>query len=195
MGIYAVYPKPNLSKRNFEESILPYLLRNYDVSFPNQVWSVDITYIPMPLGYKYLTAIIDWYSRRLVGHYLSDSLEANSVIYAVKETFKAYDSRTNSRIKRLLKESKLPSTKASIGDIAYLPERQLDHDLINRLETCDFITKRRNTLVLGATGAGKTILVNVNAVDTCRDDWRVLYVRLPDFFIKYANAAAIHKEF
>ena len=89
MGIYAVYPKLNLSKRNFKEAIVPYLLRNYDVSFPNQVWFIDITYIPMPHGHMYLTAIIDWYSRRLIGHYLSDSLEAESVIYAVKETVKA----------------------------------------------------------------------------------------------------------
>lgn len=86
MGIYAVYPKPNLSKRNFKEAIVPYLLRNYNVSFPNQVWSIDITYIPMPHGHMYLTAIIDWYSRKLVGHYLSDSLEAEYVIHAVKET-------------------------------------------------------------------------------------------------------------
>ncbi|WP_152442154.1 IS3 family transposase, partial [Megasphaera sp. BL7] len=63
--------------------------RDYTVSFPNQVWSIDITYIPMPHGHMYLTAIIDWYSRRLVGHYLSDSLEAESVIHAVTETVKA----------------------------------------------------------------------------------------------------------
>lgn len=88
MGIYAVYPKPNLSKRNFKEAIVPYLLRNYHVCFPNQVWSIDITYIPMPHGHMYLTAIIDWYSRRLVGHYLSDSLETGSVIHALKETIK-----------------------------------------------------------------------------------------------------------
>lgn len=86
MGIYAVYPKPNLSKRNFKEAIVPYLLGNYNVSFPNQVWSIDITYIPMPHGHMYLTAIIDWYSRKLVGHYLSDSLESEYVIHAVKET-------------------------------------------------------------------------------------------------------------
>ena len=88
MGIYTVYPKPNLSKRNFKDGIVPYLLRNYSVSFPNQVWSIDITYIPMPHGHMYLTALIDWYSRRLVGHYLSDSLETEYVIHAVKETVK-----------------------------------------------------------------------------------------------------------
>ena len=59
MSIYAIYPKAKLSKRNFKESIVPYLLKNYVVNFPNQVWSIDITYIPMPMGHMYLTAIID----------------------------------------------------------------------------------------------------------------------------------------
>ena len=45
MGIHAVYPKPNLSKRNFKEAIVPYLLRNNVISFPNQAWSIDITYL------------------------------------------------------------------------------------------------------------------------------------------------------
>lgn len=59
MAIQAIYPKVNLFKRNAKEAIMPYLLRNYDVNFPNQVWSIDITYIPMPHGHMYLTAIID----------------------------------------------------------------------------------------------------------------------------------------
>ena len=92
MGIYAIYPKPNLSKRNFKESIVPYLLRNYPVTFPNQVWSIDITYIPMAKGHMYLTAIIDWYSRKIVGHYLSDTLDTDSVIHAVKEAVETHGS-------------------------------------------------------------------------------------------------------
>ena len=90
MGIYAVYPKPNLSKRNFKEAIVPYLLRNYTAAFPNQVWSIDITYIPMPHGHMYLTAIIDWRSRRIVGYHLSDSLEVSNVVQAVRETVEKY---------------------------------------------------------------------------------------------------------
>ncbi len=85
MAIYAIYPKANLSKRNAKEAVVPYLLRNYPINFPNQVWSIDITYIPMKKGHMYLTAIIDWYSRKIVGHYLSDTLNTASVIYAVKE--------------------------------------------------------------------------------------------------------------
>lgn len=84
MGIHAVYPKANLSKRNFRESVVPYLLRNKVVYFPNQVWSVDITYIKMHRRHMYLTAIIDWYSRKIVGWNLSDTLDTQSVIAAVQ---------------------------------------------------------------------------------------------------------------
>ena len=90
MAIYAIYPKINLSKRNYKESVVPYLLRNYAVNFPNQVWSIDITYIPMSKGHMYLTAIIDWYSRKIVGHYLSDTLDTDSVIHAVKDAVAAH---------------------------------------------------------------------------------------------------------
>ena len=67
MGIWGIYPKANLSKRNFQEAIAPYLLRNKTISFPNQVWSIDITYIKLHRSHMYLTAIIDWYSRKIVG--------------------------------------------------------------------------------------------------------------------------------
>ena len=85
MGIHAVYPKPNLSKRNFKEAIVPYLLRNKVVSFPNQVWSIDITYIKMYYGHMYLTAIIDWFSRKIVGWTLSDTLDTRPVLEAVQK--------------------------------------------------------------------------------------------------------------
>jgi len=90
MGITAVYPKENLSKRNFKEAVVPYLLRNYPVRYPNQVWSIDITYIKMHHGHMYLTAIIDWCSRRIMGINLSDSLDACNVIATVKEAIARY---------------------------------------------------------------------------------------------------------
>lgn len=83
MGICAVYPKPNLSKRNFQEGIVPYLLRNRNISFPNEVWSIDITYIKMHRSHMYLTAVIDWFSRRIVGWTLSDTLDTQPVLEAV----------------------------------------------------------------------------------------------------------------
>ena len=85
MAIYPIYPGPNLSKRNYKEGILPYLLRGYVAQFPNQVWSIDITYIRMKRHHMYLTAIIDWYSRKIVGWRLSDTLETAPVLKTVRE--------------------------------------------------------------------------------------------------------------
>lgn len=90
MGIHALYPKANLSKRSFKESIMPYLLRNKVVCFSNQVWSIDITYIKMQHGHMYLTAIIDWYSRMIVGWNLSDTLDTASVMDAVRSAVEAH---------------------------------------------------------------------------------------------------------
>ena len=90
MGIHALYPKANLSKRNFKESIVPYLLRNKPIFLPNQVWSIDITYIKMQHGHMYLTAIIDWYSRLIVGWNLSDALDTSYVVQAVRDAVEAH---------------------------------------------------------------------------------------------------------
>ena len=84
MCIYVIYPKENLSRNKYKEGIVPYLCRNINVTRPNQIWSVDITYIAMGKSHMYLAAIIDWYSRKLVGWNLSDSLEALSVVSAVR---------------------------------------------------------------------------------------------------------------
>ena len=90
MGIYAVYPKPNLSKRNKQHKIYPYLLRNKSIFLPNQVWAVDITYIKLKHGHMYLTAIIDWYSRFIVGWELSDTLDTAPVLRAVQKAIEKH---------------------------------------------------------------------------------------------------------
>jgi putative transposase len=90
MGIYAVYPKPNLSKRNMQHKVYPYLLRDLEINRPNQAWSIDITYIKIGKSHMYLTAIIDWYSRYIVGWELSDTLDTVPVLAAVKEAINKY---------------------------------------------------------------------------------------------------------
>jgi putative transposase len=90
MGIYAIYPKPNLSKRNKKHRVYPYLLRNKPIFLPNQVWAVDITYIKLKHGHMYLTAIIDWYSRFIVGWVLSDTLDTAPVLEAVRKAIEKY---------------------------------------------------------------------------------------------------------
>jgi len=87
MGIYPIYPGPNLSRRNQEHKTYPYLLRNLAIKRPNQVWSIDITYIRMNHGFMYFTAIIDWNSRYIIGWELSDTLETKAVTDCVKRSF------------------------------------------------------------------------------------------------------------
>ena len=90
MGIYPIYPKANLSKRNFKEAIVPYLLRNFEAQLPNQAWSIDITYVKLNHRHMYLTAIIDWYSRKIVGWKLSDTLSTKAVLDAVREAVETH---------------------------------------------------------------------------------------------------------
>jgi len=90
MGIFAVYPKPNLSKPGKGSKKFPYLLRRKQIWLPNQVWAVDITYISIGRGHMYLTAIIDWFSRFIVGWALSDTLEAAPVLAAVGKAIETY---------------------------------------------------------------------------------------------------------
>jgi putative transposase len=66
MGIEAIYRRPNTSKPTPGHKIYPYLLRDLEITRPNQVWSTDITYIPMAKGFVYLVAIVDWFSRRVL---------------------------------------------------------------------------------------------------------------------------------
>jgi len=66
MGIEALYRKPNTSRKHPEHKIYPYLLRHMNIERPNQVWAMDITYIPMARGFVYLAAVIDWYSRKVL---------------------------------------------------------------------------------------------------------------------------------
>ena len=85
MGIEAIYRRPNTSKPAPGHKIYPYLLRTLPVTRPNQVWAMDITYIPMARGFVYLAAVVDWYSRRVLSWRLSITLETDFCIEAVNE--------------------------------------------------------------------------------------------------------------
>jgi len=86
-GIQAIYPGPNTSKRNKQHSVYPYLLRGLEIIRPNQAWMVDITYLRTPNGFMYLVALIDVYSRYVVGWSLSNTLETDFCIDALKKGF------------------------------------------------------------------------------------------------------------
>ena len=84
MGLVAIYPGPNLSRRAPQHPVFPYLLRGLTLRRPNQVWGIDITYIRLRGGWLYLVAVLDWFSRHVVSWELDQSLEMPFVLNAVE---------------------------------------------------------------------------------------------------------------
>jgi putative transposase len=84
MGLSAICPGPNLSKRRADHAIFPYLLRNLTAAYSNHVWGIDITYIRLQGGWLYLVAVLDWYSRYVVSWELDQTLEMPFVLDAVE---------------------------------------------------------------------------------------------------------------
>ena len=85
MGIEALYRKPNMSRRHPKHKVYPCLLRGMKIDRPNQVWAMDITYIPMARGFVHLAAVIDWYSRRVLAWRVSITMDTAFCIEAVEE--------------------------------------------------------------------------------------------------------------
>ena len=85
MGIEAIYRKPHTSKPALGHKIYPYLLRGMKVDRPNQVWAMDITYVPMARGFVYLAAVVDWFSRRVLAWRLSITQEAAFCVEALED--------------------------------------------------------------------------------------------------------------
>jgi putative transposase len=88
MGLEAIYPKPRLSAAGRGHRIYPYLLRGVTIERPDQVWSADITYVPLPSGFMYLAAVIDWFSRYVVAWKLSNTLDGSFCTEMLDEALK-----------------------------------------------------------------------------------------------------------
>lgn len=88
MGVMAVYPKRNLSKLGLKKYIYPYLLKGLEIEKPNLVWEIDLTYIPMENGFLYLTAIIDIYSRYVVGWGISNSMDTDATLEVLEQAIR-----------------------------------------------------------------------------------------------------------
>jgi putative transposase len=84
MGLQAIYPKPRTTVTAREHKTYPYLLRDVEISRPNQVWSADITYVPLLKGFMYLVAIIDWFSRYVLAWRLSNTLDGEFCLLALQ---------------------------------------------------------------------------------------------------------------
>ena len=90
MGLQALYRKPNTSRKNPAHPVFPYLLRELAIERANQVWALDITYIPMARGWVYLVAVLDWASRRVLAHRVSITMEADFCVEALHEAATRY---------------------------------------------------------------------------------------------------------
>jgi putative transposase len=90
MGLETIYRGPNLSRRHPQHKIYPYLLRNMPITRVHQVWSCDITYIPMAHGFLYLVAVIDWYSRLVLSWRLSNTMDKSFCVDALQEALDRY---------------------------------------------------------------------------------------------------------
>jgi putative transposase len=88
MGLEAIYPKPRLSLAGKGHRIYPYLLRGVKFERRDQVWSSDITYVPMPSGFMYLAAVIDWYSRYVIGWRLSNTLDGSFCLEMLEDALR-----------------------------------------------------------------------------------------------------------
>ena len=90
MGLQAIYQAPKTSLPHPQHKVYPYLLKDLNINRPNQVWCSDITYIPLRRGFLYLTAIMDWYSRKVLSWRISNTLDTEFCVQALKEAISLY---------------------------------------------------------------------------------------------------------
>src|SRR5581483_4147342 len=89
MGLEAIYPKPRLSQGGKGHRVFPYLLRGATIARPDQVWSTDITYVPLTSGFMYLAAVIDWFSRYVIAWRLSNTLDGSFCLERLEESLRS----------------------------------------------------------------------------------------------------------
>jgi putative transposase len=122
LGLAAVRPKRNTSKPHPEHKIYPYLLRDRTIDQPNQVWSADITYIPMRRGFLYLVAIIDWSTRRVLSWRLSNTLTAGFCVEALGEALgrfgrpEVFNTDQGSQFTSAFRHVRVPRTKRQTSE-------------------------------------------------------------------------------
>ena len=90
MGLEALYRKPRTTRRHPAHQVYPYLLRDLAVTRANQVWAMDVTYIPMAKGFVYLVAVVDWYTRRVLAWRLSNTMDVQFCLEAVEDAMNCY---------------------------------------------------------------------------------------------------------
>jgi len=156
MNIYAIYPLPNTSRPARGHPKFPYLLKGKRIWLPNQAWAIDITYIPFKGGHMYLTAVIDLFSRMIVGWALSDSLVVGPVIKCVQQAFDTYGIPA-------LMNSDQGSHFTSIAYVELLASNHVAQSMDGKARWVDNVIIERWFRTL------KTEYVHINAFETPRE--------------------------
>jgi putative transposase len=115
MGIEALYRRPRTTKSEPGHKVYPYLLRDLEITRPNQVWAMDITYIPMARGFVYLAVVLDWFSRRLLAWRLSVTMEASFCVEALEDALALTANPRSSIPIRALSSPAWPSPASSLS--------------------------------------------------------------------------------
>ena len=128
MGLQAIVPQPRTSQPAPEHTVYPYLLRNLEVTHPNQVWAADITYVSLPQGFMYLVAIMDWFSRYVVAWSLSNSLESHFCVHTLQEALQRKGKPTifntdRAPVRAFIISGGNPPFPVEVGTAQYLTQR------------------------------------------------------------------------
>jgi len=162
MGLEAIYPKPRTSQGEDNARPYPYLLRGKEITAPNQVWSTDITYIPMPKGYLYLVAVIDWYSRYVLSWELSNTMDIRFCMVALERALEQsqpeiFNSDQGSQFTSKAYTSRLEAAGVAISHDGR--GRALDNIFVERLWRSvkyeEVYLKGYNTVLEAMEGLGK----------------------------------------
>lgn len=186
MGIQALYPKPSLSKANREHQIYPYLLRGLAITHPDQVWSTDITYIPMRNGFLYLAAVMDWYSRYVLAWQLSNTLDTLFCVAALKQALQLgrpaiFNTDQGAQFTALAFTSVLEQAAIQISMDG--KGRALDNIFIERL----WRTVKYEDIYLNDYDSGPALFAGLQAYFTFYNDVR------PHQSLDYRTPAAIYR--
>ena len=127
-----------------------------------------------------LPALVQNYREQLEHPELYDSMTFAERVALMVDA--EYDTRENNKIKRLLKQSSVPESTAHMAGIEYLADRHLNKELMEQLQTNDFIRKGLNVMLIGATGSGKTYIASALTTNACRHGYRARYFRDNEFF-------------
>jgi putative transposase len=130
MGITGICPGPNLSRRNQEHRVYPYLLRHLTAAYPNHVGGIDITDIRLTKGWLYLVAILDWFSRYVVSWQLDETLDIDCVLMAVDCALAQYKpviwNRDRAPVRAFIFSGGNPPFPVEVGTAQHLTQRSKD---------------------------------------------------------------------